>query len=144
MSASESHCHDVPITVSKFLVQRSQTSKVHREVYRASKPQSNVRSVQEWVVKKKIEFTHNSRFPKMAQRVTMDVSRGTRMTQCRLLPDLTPCPGYATDWSAWTQWGNTSPAWNQPRAFKEDCKAEQTGGKKDCQGGQQVEVGEGG
>ena len=35
----------------------------------------------------------------MAQRVTMDVSRGTRMTQDRLLSDLTPCPGYATEWS---------------------------------------------
>ena len=99
MSASESHCHDVPITVSKFLVQRSQTSKVYREVYKASKLQSSVRSCQSWVVKKKIEFSHNSRFPKMAQRVTMDVSRGTRMTQDRLLPDLTPCPGYATEWS---------------------------------------------
>ena len=84
MSACESHCHDVPITV-----QRNQTSKVHREVYRASKAQSNVRSVQDWVVKKKIEFTHNSRYPKLAQRITMDVNRGTRMTQCRLLSELT-------------------------------------------------------
>ena len=98
MSASESHCHDVPITVSTFLVQRIRTSKVYREVYNASKLQSSVRSCQAWVVKKKIEFSHNSRIPEMAQRVTMDVSRGTRMTQDRLLPDLTSCPGYTTEW----------------------------------------------
>ena len=99
MSASESHCHDVPVPVSKVLVQRSQTTKVYREVYKVSKLQSALRACQSWVVKKKIEFSHNSRFPKMAQRVTMDANRGTRMTQDRLLSDLTPCPGYVTEWS---------------------------------------------
>ena len=63
----------------------------------AVKPQS--RQIAQHHVKKKIESTHNSRYPKLAQRVTMDVNRGTRMTQCRLLSDLTPCPGYATEWS---------------------------------------------
>ena len=36
MSASQSHCHDVPVPVSAVLVQRSQTSKVYREVYHVS------------------------------------------------------------------------------------------------------------
>ena len=44
MSASESHCHDVPVPVSKVLVQRSQTVKVYREVYRVSKLQSALRA----------------------------------------------------------------------------------------------------
>ena len=35
----------------------------------------------------------------MAQRVTMDANRGIRMTQDRLLSDLTPCPGYAVGWT---------------------------------------------
>ena len=29
----------------------------------------------------------------------MDVNRGTRSTECRMLPDKTPCPGYTTEWS---------------------------------------------
>ena len=99
MSAVESNCHDVPRSVSEYLVQRSMTSKVHRKAYTTSTVQRTARAVQEWVIKRRIDHTHNSRYPKLAHRVTMDVNRGTRSTQCRMLPDKTPCPGYATEWS---------------------------------------------
>ena len=43
MTASESHCHDVAVPVSVLLAQRSQTSKVFREVYHMSKTQTALR-----------------------------------------------------------------------------------------------------
>ena len=81
------------------LVQKSQTSKVYREVYHVSKLQSALRACQSWTVKKKVEFNHNSRYPKIAQRLTMDAKRGIRMTQDRLLSDLIPNPGYVVEWT---------------------------------------------
>ena len=99
MSAVESNCHDIPRTVGEYLVQRSMTNKVYREAYTTSKVQRSLREIQEWVIKRRIDHTHNSRYPKLAARVTMDVNRGTRGSQCRMLHDKTPCPGYATEWS---------------------------------------------
>ena len=61
MSESESHCHDVAVPVSVLLAQRSQTSKVFREVYHVSKTQNALRVCQSWTVKRKVEFNHNSR-----------------------------------------------------------------------------------
>ena len=103
MSASESHCHDVAVPVSVVLAQRSQTSKVFREVYHVSKTQSALRTCQSWMVKRKVEFNHNSRNPKIAQRLTMDPNRGIRMTEDRLLSDGTPNPGYVVEWAVGLQ-----------------------------------------
>jgi len=64
-----------------------------------SNTQSALRACQSWTVKKKVEFNHNSRNPKIAQRLTMDAKRGIRMTQDRLLSDGTPNPGYVVEWT---------------------------------------------
>ena len=75
MSAVESNCHDIPRTVGEYLVQRSMTNKVYREAYTTSKVQRSLREIQEWVIKRRIDHTHNSRYPKLAARMTMDIGR---------------------------------------------------------------------
>ena len=99
MITSESHCNDVAVPVSVLLAQRSQTSKVFREVYHVSKTQTALRECQSWTVKRKVEFNHNSRNPRVAQRLTMDPHRGIRSTEDRLLSDGTPNSAYVVEWA---------------------------------------------
>ena len=44
-------------------------------------------------------MTHNARFAQLSVKETLDGNRGIRSTESRMLPDKTPCPGYATEWS---------------------------------------------
>ena len=72
MTASESHCHDVAVPVSALLAQRSQTSKVFREVYHVSKAQTALRECQSWTVKRKVEFNCNSRHPRIRKLYSLN------------------------------------------------------------------------
>ena len=91
LSAMEGNCHDITKNVGDYLVQRSGTNKVYRETYTPSKVQKALREVVTFVIKRRIDMTNNSRFPKLSIKETMDGNRGTRSTESRMLPDKTPC-----------------------------------------------------
>ena len=101
MTASESHCHDCAVPVSKFLTQRSQTYKVFREVYHVSEVQTALRECQTWTVKGRVEFNVNSRNPRVAKHLSMDPNRGVRGTENRYLNDGTPNPAFVVEWASW-------------------------------------------
>ena len=100
MTASESHCHDCTVPVSKVLTQRSQTYKVFKEVYHVSEVQTALRQCQTWTVKSRVEFNVNSRNPRQAKHLSMDPHRGVRSTANRYLNDGTPNPAYVVEWAA--------------------------------------------
>ena len=99
LSEMDANCHEIPRHVSGFLVQRSMTYLVYRETYTPSKVQKSLREVIDYPIKRRIDMTHNARFAKLSVKETLDGNRGIRSTESRMIPDKTPCQGYATEWS---------------------------------------------
>ena len=98
-SAMEANTHDITRKVSGILVQRDLTYSVYRETYTPSPVQSQLREVVDYHVKRRVDMTHNSCYPKLSIKVTTDKGRGVRASESRMLADKTPCPGYLTEWS---------------------------------------------
>ena len=90
MTASESHCHDCAVPVSKVITQRSQTYKVFKEVYHVSEVQNALRQCQTWTVKGRVEFNVNSRNPRQAKHLSMDPHIRVMSMENRYLNDGTP------------------------------------------------------
>ena len=66
MIASQNHCHRCKVQVSRALMQSSHTYDTFTEAYHVSDLQKVVRQTQVWNLKSRIEFTINSRNPRLS------------------------------------------------------------------------------
>ena len=66
ITASQNHTHRASKSVTKTVVQRSQTYDIFTESYHPSDRQEEVRRVQTWNLKARLEFTVSSKHPRLS------------------------------------------------------------------------------
>ena len=83
--------------------QRYHRYDIFTESYHTSERQQEVRREQTWNLKARLEFTANSKHPRLSQYLSMEPLRGVRGTESRNLRDGTPNPAYIVEWAAAVQ-----------------------------------------
>ena len=74
MTAAQNHCYRSSVPVAR----RSRTYNTFTEAYHSSEMQEEVRRSQAWNLKSRMEFTMNSRNPRLSQNLSMEATRGIR------------------------------------------------------------------
>ena len=69
LTAAQNHCYRASVPVTKTLVQRSRTYDTFTEAYHSSERQEEVRRVQTWNLTARLEFTMNSKHPRLSQNL---------------------------------------------------------------------------
>ena len=69
MTATQNHYHRSSVPVARTLMQRSRTYDTFTEAYLTSKKQDEIRCAQSWNLKSSMEFTMNSRNPRLSQNL---------------------------------------------------------------------------
>ena len=98
MTAAQNHCHRASVPVARTHMQRSRTYDTFTEAYLSSEKQEEVRRAQAWNLKSRMEFTMNSRNPRLSHNLSMEVTRGIRGAESTSLRDGTPNTAYVVEW----------------------------------------------
>ena len=78
LTASQNHTYRAAKAVIRTVEQRSQTYDIFTELYHASDKQQEVRREQTWNLKARLEFTANSKHPRLSTNLQLEPQRGVR------------------------------------------------------------------
>ena len=78
LTAAQNHCHRASVPVTKNLVQRSRTYDTFTESYLSSERQEELRRVQAWNIKARLEFTMYSKHLRPSDNLSMEPTRWSR------------------------------------------------------------------